>query len=260
MEETEVKVRREPRRRWYWAVLAGLLPLAVVGTSVSAAASWIPADVSAAPDTAQSAPSSVATASVKAEGSVENADISSSIPAIEVSRSPEPVPEPVAPVTTTKKSTKKSTSKSSGSTSSSTSSSGAASAQSYTDYCSNPASPYSAGSSAKSLLTAANKERARLGLNSLGWSGSLANAAQSWSQTMLDTDTLSHSGRGQENVGYTYNSLGLSLASGITIIHQAWMHSYGHCTNIMYPGYSVMGAGAVQSGDGTTVYATENFG
>ncbi len=260
MEQSEVKVRREPRRRWYWAALAGMVPLAIVGTSVSAAATWLPEGSTAAPVDDSATPSTVATSEVKAEGSVEDADIASSIPEVEVSKSPEP--EPVVPVTTsTNRSSSSSSSSGSGTSSSSSSKSGSSkSSVSYTQYCASPSSPYSAGSSAKSLLTAANKERARLGLRSLGWSGSLASSAQSWSEQMAKTTTLAHSGRGQENVGYTYNSGGISVGSGLTIIHKAWMRSYGHCTNIMYPGYSVMGAGVARTADGTAVYSTENFG
>lgn len=261
MEQSEVKVRREPRRRWYWAALAGILPLAIVGTSVSAAAAWLPEDSTAATVQNEATPTTVATSEVKADGSVEDADIAASVPKVEISKSPEP--EPVVPVysssgrSTTSSGTSRSTGSSSGSSGSSKSSTPSVS---YTQYCANPSSPYSAGSSAKSLLTAANKERARLGLRSLGWSGSLSSAAQSWSENMAKTGNLAHSGRGQENVGYTYNSGGISVGSGLTIIHKAWMRSYGHCTNIMYPGYSVMGAGVAKTADGTAVYSTENFG
>lgn len=254
---------RRHRRRWYWAALAATLPIAVAGTSIAAGASWLPDTTVALPQNDSVSAAEVAT--VTAPGTASDVDVKADVPKISVSHSPEPEPEPVyAPVyssrssSASKSSTSSKSSSSSGSSTSSGSSSG--SSVSYTSYCASPASPYSAGSGAKSLLTAVNKERARIGLRSLGWSSSLASAAQSWSENMADSWTLAHSGRGQENVGYTRNSGGLSLDSGISIIHKAWMRSNGHCLNVMYPGYSVMGAGAARTADGTAVYATENFG
>lgn len=251
---------RRHRRRWYWAALAATLPVAVAGTSIAAGASWLPETSVAIPQTEDASAADVAT--VTAPGAASDVDVKADIPQISVSHSPEP--EPVyAPVYSSRSSSssKSSSSKSSSSSSSSGStSSSSGSSVSYTSYCAAPASPYSAGSGAKSLLTAVNKERARIGLHSLGWSSSLASSAQSWSENMAASWNLAHSGRGAENVGYTRNSAGLSLDSGISIIHKAWMRSNGHCLNVMYPGYSVMGAGAARTSDGTAVYATENFG
>ena len=253
---------RRHRRRWYWAALAVTLPVAVAGTSIAAGASWLPETSVAIPQTENASAADVAT--VTAPGVASDVDVKADIPQISVSHSPEPEPEPVyAPVYSSRSSSssKSSSSKSSSSSSSSGStSSSSGSSVSYTSYCAAPASPYSAGSGAKSLLTAVNKERARIGLHSLGWSSSLASSAQSWSENMAASWNLAHSGRGAENVGYTRNSAGLSLDSGISIIHKAWMRSNGHCLNVMYPGYSVMGAGAARTSDGTAVYATENFG
>ncbi|WP_084125553.1 CAP domain-containing protein [Demequina sp. NBRC 110054] len=265
MEHTPVTTRPEPRRRWYWAALAVVLPLAVVGTSAGAAATWESglalADDGLASTSTAAVPS---VAPVTAEGSLESTTVEAAIPAVEVSRAPEPVVEQTtedadAAASGASAAASSGSGSSTGSSATSESSSAAASSVSPADYCANPSSPYGAGSTAKSLLTAVNKERARLGLHSLGWSSSLATAAQSWSESMAARNVLEHSSMGQENVGYTYNSGGLSVASGLTIIEKAWMQSYGHCTNIMYPGYTVMGAGVALTGDGTAVYATQNF-
>lgn len=111
-----------------------------------------------------------------------------------------------------------------------------------------PADPTaSAGSSAKSFLSAINKERKRAGLSSLSWSGSLASSAQNWSEAMAAKDkknegkpgdALAHGGkknyRGQ-NVGVTSGSAGN--------LHGAFMRSGGHCANIMNPGWSRVGVG-----------------
>lgn len=111
-----------------------------------------------------------------------------------------------------------------------------------------PAEPQaSAGSSAKSFLSAINAERKRAGLPALGWSSSLASSAQGWSEAMAAKDeanggkpgdALAHGGkknyRGQ-NVGVTSNSPGN--------LHAAFMRSSGHCANIMNPRWSNVGVG-----------------
>ncbi|WP_296666388.1 CAP domain-containing protein [Demequina sp.] len=127
-------------------------------------------------------------------------------------------------------------------------------------YCANPDRPYGA-SSAQGLLTAANRERARLGIGALTWSSSLASAAAGWSSTMASTGQMSHnpSAPGAENVAYVSSSGGYSRATAVGIMHANWMRSSGHCRNIMNPSYTQMGAGVASNGNGTSWYATENF-
>jgi uncharacterized protein YkwD len=141
---------------------------------------------------------------------------------------------------------------------------------SYTSYCAAPATPYSASSNdIKALLTAANKERARIGAGSLSWSSSLASAAQSWSSSMASKDdktdapydALAHNPNrpGGENVAVSYSDAGMSKSRAMGKAHSRWMYSNGHCLNIMNPSYSSMGAGTAQTADGTTWYTTANF-
>lgn len=127
-------------------------------------------------------------------------------------------------------------------------------------YCASPAAPVGA-SSARGLLDAANRERARLGIAPLGWSESLAAAARSWSATMAERGSLAHSSGGwsAENVGFASSSSGSSEGRAASIMHAGWVRSSGHCRNLMNPAYSVMGAGLASSGGGTTWYGTQQF-
>ena len=142
-------------------------------------------------------------------------------------------------------------------------SSGGGSSTSYTAFCSGGTnSTYSISSGdIKQLLSAANAERARLGYGALSWSGSLASAAQAWSETMVAEDNMYHNPNrpGGENVGYTMNSGGLSQGSALNILHKAWMGSQGHCENLMNPSYTQFGAGIASNADGAKWYSTENF-
>ncbi len=119
------------------------------------------------------------------------------------------------------------------------------------------------------LLTAANKERAVLGLAPLTWSSTLASAASGWSATLASRDDatsalhdqLAHNPNapGAENVAMSYFSAGQSRASAATIAHRGWVASYGHCMNMLSASYSRMGAGMAMTSDGTTWYSTVNF-
>jgi uncharacterized protein YkwD len=49
-----------------------------------------------------------------------------------------------------------------------------------------------------------------------------------------------------------------STTQSMNIAHTGWVYSYGHCTDLLYPGWTVMGAGAAMSPEGVW-YWTENF-
>jgi uncharacterized protein YkwD len=150
---------------------------------------------------------------------------------------------------------------------------------SYTEYCLNPAAPYSAGGSDPTkFLTLINLERARIGLGPLSWSGGLADSALLWSQTMAANDdavpgspgaALAHGmapSPGGQNVATNWSQTsdgtivydGITQSGSINYAHQRLMYSTGHCLNILRPGFTVMGAGGVQSSEGVW-YWTENF-
>lgn len=290
-ERQDVLETPRPKRRALGLLLLGMVPLAVAGTAGAAASEFLPEPTEtpvALPMTVVGEkPVSTDLSPIVAPGTASEVDLTIGVPQIAVRFPPPPEPEPVlAPLTpapnagtkasgsTTKSSgsTSKasgSTTKSSGSTTKSSGSAAAAPAPKQTaqSYCSAPASPYGAGGGAKGLLTAANKERARIGARPLSWSGSLASAATSWSKTMASRDTagngsaLAHnpSRPGAENVAMAGSSAGMSVGTAIAKAHGGWMRSYGHCVNIMNPGYSTMGAGTASTSNGKVVYTTANY-
>ncbi|MFW7413792.1 CAP domain-containing protein [Demequina sp. SO4-18] len=202
-------------------------------------------------------------------------DAAAAIPQIDVSFAPEPEPLPAPAAAANGGSTTGPAPSRSGTSGSSSNGSGSGSApasqpaaqQSPDAYCAAPSSPYSAGGSVKGLLTAANKERARIGLGSMSWSGSLASAATSWSQSMASRDeagngsALAHNPNrpGGENVAVSGSSGGMSVGAALNKAHVGWMYSGGHCRNVMNPGYSTMGAGSASTANGNAVYTTANY-
>lgn len=280
MTPTQEDTGTRPARRFpLSALLLTALPVAVVATTGAAAGAWQGNSVVEA-GSADAVAQAVTTAdasieSVTAGSDALGADYGVAVPQISVSLPPEPVvtPAPVAADntggnTSTGGSGNTSAGTSGGSTSSGSTKSAPAT-QSYTSYCASPSSPFSA-SSPQGMLAAANQERARLGIAPLSWSGSLASAATSWSQTMAaedsQTDALIDAMRhnpnrpaGGENVAVSYASRGHSQSAAAAKAHYEWMYSNGHCLNIMNPAWSVMGAGMAVTADGNTWYSTVNF-
>ena len=286
--QQDVLDTRRPKRRALGIVLLGILPLAVAGTAGVAASAYAPTPTEtpvALPATVTaSKPASTDLPPVIAPGDASAVDLERAVPQVTVSIPPPPEPEPViaplAPRASTGSTSSGSTS--SGSTQPSSQQQQAPAAaqpapqkaapapaprQTADSYCSAPSSPYSAGGSPKGLLTAANKERARIGAGPLSWNGSLAAAATSWSQTLAGRDSagdgsaLAHNPNrpGAENVAVSGSTGGMSVGTAIARAHYGWMYSYGHCANIMNPGYSSMGAGAAATANGTAVYTTANY-
>lgn len=270
-EQQDVLETGRPRRRALGLVLLGMIPLAVAGTAGVAASNLVPAPTPSPAALPASVtvdkPASTDLAPVIAPGSASEVDLELEVPQITVSIPPPPEPEPaLAPLAQRSSGSNGSSSGESGS-SGSQAAPKAAPQQSADAYCSSPSSPYSAGGGAKGLLTAANKERARIGARALSWSGSLASAATSWSQSMASKDTagngsaLAHnpSRPGAENVAVSGSSGGMSVGTAVARAHHGWMYSYGHCVNVMNPAYSSMGAGTASTADGTVVYTTANY-
>jgi len=273
---------RRRRRRHAPAILLGGVPVLVAATALAGAYTVAPTTAAYAADVEDSAPvtsadpvSSIAAAEVEEGGFAPKVTVKLPPPP---EPEPEPEPEPVANTPSSSGSTS-SGSTSSGSTSSgSTTSSGSSGSsgssaapkpsKTFTEYCASVSQPYSA-SSVQGLLTAANQERARLGIARLSWSSSLASAATAWSQQMAANDSatgtvadaLAHNPHrpGAENVAMVYSSTGYSQGTAIAKFHVNWMYSAGHCQNIMNPAYTQMGAGVALTDDGTTWYGTQNF-
>ncbi|WP_062071460.1 CAP domain-containing protein [Demequina sediminicola] len=281
-------------------LLLALVPLAVVGTTGAAAGFWSTDDAATSADgaTASALHSDASDQGASAQGAsvqdsadaagvevvvepvsaadTELASFEQSTPKISVSLPPEPVvtPPPAAPSGNSGGSHGGGSSNgSSGGGSSSGSSGGSAQAstpQSHTAFCSSPSVTASAYS-ASGFLSAANTERARLGIHPLSWSGSLASVATAWSQDMARRDaqtpgdlidTMDHNPNrpaGGENVAASYSSAGKSQGSAANQAHKEWIESYGHCVNMMNPAYSYMGAGMAVTSDGNAWFSTVNF-
>lgn len=287
MTEQQDVLEPKRRRRHGNTILLGSIPVAVAITALLTAGTWasVPASstladsantapIPAPADTAPSQPSIVAPGSV--------ADAAVTIPLVTVVLPPPPPPVVKAPVaksspykstaaakqtTTAKKSTanksapKKSTPKKQSSKKSSQ--------PSFQSFCRGASANSGASGGPKALLSAANNERARLGIKKLSWSSSLAGSATKWSKSMAAKDSksgaphdaLAHNPNrpGAENVAMSYGSNGQSQGNAISRAHSGWMKSEGHCLNLMNPAYSTMGAGAAATSDGTTWYTTANF-
>lgn len=273
------------RRRLAPAILLGTLPAAIAASLVLTGAVYTTPAITAAPQQSSQASivkdATTVAPSVVAPGTLTNADLTKSVPVIKVTFPVVPVkvtPKVTAPAkstttrsttpTTTKSTTTKSTSTTTTKSTSTTTTKTAS--ISFTAFCNAPKSSYTtSGSSAKILLTLANKERARIGIGSMSWSTSLASAAQKWSNHMVAVDEststlidgLSHNPNrpGAENVAVVYSSLGYSAQSALNKMHSNYMHSVGHCQNLLNPKWHRMGAGVAHTSDGKTWYTTENF-
>ncbi len=114
---------------------------------------------------------------------------------------------------------------------------------------------------ASDLLGRLNSERSARHIAPLAWDQSLANYATTWSANMA-ANGFRHSSIG-DLLG-TYNFVGENIAAGsagttVGSLHDAWMHSDGHRTNILAPGFTRVGVGVHCSADGS-VFLTEDFG
>ncbi len=111
------------------------------------------------------------------------------------------------------------------------------------------------------LMTRLNQERALRGLHALTWDSSLATYAAGWSKNMA-LYGFRHS-----NIGSLlgpYNFIGENIAMGgpgttAGALHNAWMNSPGHRSNILAPGFTRIGIGVYCSSDGS-MWLTQEFG
>ncbi|PKQ26880.1 MAG: hypothetical protein CVT64_00005, partial [Actinobacteria bacterium HGW-Actinobacteria-4] len=121
-------------------------------------------------------------------------------------------------------------------------------------WCANNGPAYSA-SSASSMLTAINKERARNGAPALKASSTLAANATAWSEEMAASGVFAHS----SSPGAAENLFWASSGSNHWgLAHSELMKSNGHCNNIMNPALKTFGVGIASSSNGW--YLTQRFG
>jgi uncharacterized protein YkwD len=96
-----------------------------------------------------------------------------------------------------------------------------------------------------------NRERAAYGLPRLREDSRLDRSAQAWTDTMVATRQFDHGGDFAariSDVGYVWSSAGENIATGFTTpaaVVSAWIHSPGHCQNILDPDYKSVGTGVV---------------
>jgi len=105
----------------------------------------------------------------------------------------------------------------------------------------------------------------------LKWNEKLAAAALVHSRDMAARNYFSHTGKDGRSVGdrasdesYSWRHIGENIAKGEGSPEQivaTWLASPEHCTNIMYPAFTEMGAAYVVSPKSATlVYSTQVFG
>ena len=120
--------------------------------------------------------------------------------------------------------------------------------------------PANAANLAYRLMQEINAERARHGLNELGISRQLMQAAQHHACDGARNNRLSHFGTDGSSfgeriirAGYHYRSATENVALGFpdpALVLQAWMRSPGHRKNILARGPDELGLGIAQGRDG----------
>jgi uncharacterized protein YkwD len=111
------------------------------------------------------------------------------------------------------------------------------------------------------LFTRLNQERAGRGLPALQWDPLLAGYASNWSAHMA-SNGFSHSDIG--SLLGPYDFVGENIAAGSAgvsdgALHNAWMHSDGHRSNMLNNGFTHVGIGAFCD-PGHGIWLTTDFG
>ena len=116
------------------------------------------------------------------------------------------------------------------------------------------------------LLSAANQERAALGLQQLHRDPQLARAATQHAQAMAAHGTISHQFPGEAELSARASSAGERIsvvsenvgeAPSAVKNHDMWMHSTGHRTNLLDPAIDSAGISVIARGG--ELYAVEDF-
>jgi uncharacterized protein YkwD len=117
------------------------------------------------------------------------------------------------------------------------------------------------------LFARLNAERQARGLDTLKWDAGLANMAADWTRHMASTNDFSHRDLGAASnlPGIDkFSALGENIAwvegypNEAFQLHTGWMHSDGHRSNMLQPGFDSVGIAVVCSGG--RAWATQNFG
>jgi uncharacterized protein YkwD len=126
--------------------------------------------------------------------------------------------------------------------------------------------------STKSALRAAvvcliNRQRTSRGLPALTADSKLDRSAQGWTNEMVSHHEFTHGADFAERItaaGFHWSQAGENIATGYPTpesVVTAWMHSAGHCENILDPGFRYVGTGVSR---GATIVSpgtwTQDFG
>ena len=101
----------------------------------------------------------------------------------------------------------------------------------------------------RATLCLLNVQRKRFKLPTLRLSDRLDDSAQSWTNTMVHHHSFSHGsdfGARISATGFDWSQIGENIADGYRTpagAVTAWMHSTGHCQNILSPEFREVGAG-----------------
>ncbi|HYA63995.1 MAG TPA: CAP domain-containing protein [Candidatus Sulfotelmatobacter sp.] len=116
------------------------------------------------------------------------------------------------------------------------------------------------------LLNAANRDRAAVGLPPLQWDNALAAAAHQHALLMAQRNALSHQFPGEppmqdraRHAGARFSLIAENVAEGLTVagLHTQWMNSPPHRANLLDPELNAVGISVVQSGN--MLFAVEDF-
>lgn len=116
------------------------------------------------------------------------------------------------------------------------------------------------------LLAAANQERTALGLQLLHRDARLAGAAANHARDMAAHATISHQFPGEAEltaraagalVAFSVVSENVGEAPSAVLIHDMWMHSEHHRTNLLDPAVDAVGISVIARGE--ELYAVEDF-
>jgi uncharacterized protein YkwD len=99
------------------------------------------------------------------------------------------------------------------------------------------------------VLCLINEQRSAAGLPKLIASDKLDRSAQGWTDSMVDSDEFTHGSAFMDRIsatGFDWTTVGENIATGYETpasVVRAWMHSPGHCANILDPSYREVGTG-----------------
>ncbi len=94
-----------------------------------------------------------------------------------------------------------------------------------------------------------NQQRTERGLRGLRESAALDRSSQGWTNELVATQSFTHGTAFWTRIsaaGFSWSSVGENIATGFATparVVGGWMHSTGHCQNILSPTYKYVGTG-----------------